>query len=611
MQTTLQRAVLAAIAASILAGIVPAGIALDRRLAAVLIERAREDLALAPRLLADRHTANADAMMMHAKELTHVEGLASAVGSRDRGALLRIVEESRASYPAGEPVVAAASPDLAVGPPPPQAMIDETRLGKMPVALTSDGRSIRNVALAPIFLAERWIGAAGFATALDERAAGALSGLTRADVLLVPASATTPSASTVDSARVGGVFAAIRSLPPDGVPREVVAGTERLIAVAAPLSDAGTAFFVRTMDQELAVLPALRRMAILAALGALAIALILGALFAMRVARPVGTLARAAAALGQGEFSSPLPNSRVEEVSQLATAFAEMRRALAARLEELRDTNVMLADRSSRLTALQADLVQRERLEATGHLVAQLAHEIRNPVANLRNCLEVVRRRVDGDAQAREFVDLAIDELLRMHELAERMLDLNRPREGGAKSCRPLVVARDIARLSAAASTSGGPDVFVTGDPSVSAAIAPDALKQVLHNLVRNASEAIAGQGGNRPHRPRVSIDIAASAGQAVVRVRDNGPGVPDALRTRIFDPFFSTKDDVHGVGLGLFVAEGLVRSAGGRLSVSDAPDDYGGAVFELSLPLAGAGDEEPAAPATLAMALPSVGRVP
>ena len=602
MQTTLQRVVLAAIAASILAGIVPAGIALDRRLAAVLIERARDDLTLAPRLLADRHAATADAMMMHAKELTHVEGLAAAVARGDRSALMTIVEQSRSSYPAGEPVVAGGSPELTVGPAPPKAMVDETREGKMPVALTSDGQNIRNVALAPIFLGTRWMGAAGFANALDERAAGALSGLTRADVVLVPVGAGSPSASTLDSARVLPVYEVIRTLPVDGVPREVGTGALRFIGVAAPLGEAGTAYFVRTLDQELAVLPALRRMAILSAIGALAIALLLGALFAARVARPVGTLARAASAIGRGEFQSPLPTSRVEEVSLLSKAFADMRRALAARLEELRETNVMLADRSSRLTALQADLVQRERLEATGHLVAQLAHEIRNPVANLRNCLEVIRRRVEGDAQAREFADLAIDELLRMHELAERMLDLNRPREGGARSCRPYLIARDIARLSAAATMSGGPEVQVTGDASVCADIAPDALKQVLHNLVRNAGEAIAGQRGDGRREAMVTIEVAASGTQVMVRVRDNGPGVPEGVKTRIFDPFFSTKENVHGVGLGLFVAEGLVRSAGGKLSVVDAADGWPGAVFEVSLPLAtDSADESTPGPATLA----------
>jgi len=69
------------------------------------------------------------------------------------------------------------------------------------------------------------------------------------------------------------------------------------------------------------------------------------------------------------------------------------------------------------------------------------------------------------------------------------------------------------------------------------------------------------------------------------IRVRDNGPGVPEELRARIFDPFFTTKSAVDGVGLGLFVAEGLIRSAGGRLSLDG--NSSAGATFVIELPAA------------------------
>ena len=136
--------------------------------------------------------------------------------------------------------------------------------------------------------------------------------------------------------------------------------------------------------------------------------------------------------------------------------------------------------------------MQRDRLAATGRLVAQLAHEIRNPVASLRNCLELIRRRVDHDPEAREFVDLAIDELLRMHELAEQMLDVNRPRDRQVQSCLPTAAAREVARLTTAGIPSDLLEVRVEGDPAIEAAVAPDALKQVLLNLVQNAREALA-----------------------------------------------------------------------------------------------------------------------
>jgi signal transduction histidine kinase len=244
---------------------------------------------------------------------------------------------------------------------------------------------------------------------------------------------------------------------------------------------------------------------------------------------------------------------------------------------------LQLQDRNARLTALQSDLMQRERLAASGRLVAQLAHEIRNPVANLRNCLEVVHRRVADDAEAREFVELAIDELLRMHELAEQMLDLNRPRDQVQRDCHPARVAADVARLAVAGVPRRTLDVHVSGDASLCAAMAPDALKQVLLNLVQNSREAAGSGGPGAESGVVVTMAVSATPGGVRVEVGDNGPGVPLALRERIFDPFFSTKSAVQGVGLGLFVAEGLVRGAGGRLSVTQGA--LGGAAFVLELP--------------------------
>jgi signal transduction histidine kinase len=263
-----------------------------------------------------------------------------------------------------------------------------------------------------------------------------------------------------------------------------------------------------------------------------------------------------------------------------------MREALAARLSELRQANRELEDRANRLAALQSDMLQRERLTASAQLVGHLAHEIRNPVATLRNLLEVIQRRVGDDAETREYAALAIDELLRMHELAERMLDLNRPQDPALQVAQVDVVAGDVVRLVRAGDGANGNDaidISVTSEPNVTAAIAPDALKQVLLNLVQNAREA--SQLARLRMRPTIEIQVEQSDERAELHVLDNGPGISHDVLPRIFDPFFTTKDRVQGVGLGLFVAEGIVRAAGGRLTATNRAD--GGADFRIELPLA------------------------
>ena len=599
MRLSLNRALLGAVGAAILAGMIPAAIVLDRRLASALEDRARVDLALAPRVLADRMSANATTLMMYAKDLAHTAGLANAVATGDRSAAVATVGAASAALTVA-PVLIGPGGDSWAGPVLDSALIARTRAGQMPVVTHRIGRSISNIALAPIERDGRWVGAAGVTVAFDERLAGTLSGLTRAGVLLI-GDGIGPVASTLDSMTTDALMRAVARSGVDSTPKELRAGNHRLVAVAARLDGAGTAVFARRLDEELAVLPELRRIAAASAVAALLIAITLGALLATKVARPVHQLAGAAAAVGAGDLTAPVPSSGIREVDQVGTAFSEMRSALAARLAELRDANAALTDRNARLTALQTDLMQRDRLVAAGRLVAQLAHEIRNPVASLRNCLELIRRRVEHDAEAREFADLAIDELLRMHELAEQMLDVARPREPGASRCRPVLVAREVARLASVGPALGNDTavVEVNGGDGVEAAMAPDALKQVLLNLVQNSRDANTSDGP-----ARIGIIVRREDARVSVDVVDNGPGIPAAIVHRVFDPFFTTKDAVHGVGLGLFVAEGLVRSAGGTIAARNAGDaprtPYRGAWFHIELPTpndASSGSAEPPAP--------------
>jgi signal transduction histidine kinase len=537
--------------------------------------------------------------MMHAKDLAHVPGLADAVAAGDRVRAIRLVEDARTTLGGGDAVLVGPHGESWIGPPVDSTLVARTRAGEMPVALSLTGSLINNISVAAVATGDKWTGAAGLVSPMDARAAEALSGLTRSGVVVVSTGGA--SVTTLDSMSTRLIVAASTEHRLASRPMEISRGRRRLIAVSAPLDGVGSVVFARFLDDELAVLPELRRVAAISAIAALLLALGLGAIFASRIASPVRELSMAAAAVERGEFAAPLPTSRVQEVDVMSTTFDSMRRALAARLEELGTANAALVDRNARLTALQSDLMQRDRLGAAGQLVAQLAHEIRNPIASLRNCLELIRRRVDDDPEAREFADLAIDELLRMHELAERMLDLNRPRDPGSQRCRPLIVAREVATLSIAGAGRERLSVEVRGDAQLEAAMSPDALKQVLLNLVQNGREAYENWTSHPDVPARMVIAVEGANSDIQIEVRDNGPGIPPEIVSRIFDPFFTTKDAVHGVGLGLFVAEGLVRTAGGRITAAQGSaasagggQDHG-AWFRIELPMAPALPDLPA----------------
>jgi two-component system, NtrC family, sensor kinase len=590
-QLSLRGALFLLLGGAVIGGVVPAGVLLDRRVETELEQRTRDDLARATRVLADRSAARADALMMHAKEIATSPALVSALARGDHAAAEGTARSAAAVF-SEAPILIDGAEQRRLGPPTSPALLAATRRGEMPTTIAAADGGIWRISIAPVKLNGRWIGAAGVASPVGEAEAGLLSGLTRAIVTIVRADGRVVATTGSDSLAQA---VARRSRPQDTIASVATAGRVYLASWAplGPDGATGAVVFARDRREELALLPQLRRIAAASALAALALALIVGATVARWIARPVEALALAADQVASGHFASPIPASAVREVSGVGRAFEAMRRALTARLGDLETANRELAERQQRMVALQAELMRRERIAATGKLLANLAHEIRNPVANVRNCLEVVRRRLGADgvepneAHTRQFVDLAIDELLRMHELAEQMLDLNRPRDSQSPDCDATAVAQSVATLAAA-----GPEddvtIAVNGAAQLRVALSPDRLTQVLLNLVQNAREAGAS---------RIDIHLHDLAESAIVEVEDDGPGIPPELLPRVFDPFYTTKGDARGAGLGLFVAEGIVRAAGGRIAACSRSDAQRGACFRLEFSSVAPHEEEATIP--------------
>ncbi|MFT5434517.1 MAG: two-component system NtrC family sensor kinase, partial [Myxococcota bacterium] len=578
MTISLRKAVMLLLGASFILALVPSGFSLERRLAGDLEARDREDLARAPMILKDRNAQSAEMMSMHAQAMASTEGLGEALARRDLDGAIELVMAVE-GFPGEEPVLVGPDGALLIGPDgvPDRAVDPSTRSDSVTFVPATDAP--RALALADVMDEIDLVGTAGVSAALDAPVAGTLAGLTRSYVVVVnPEMEVAASTLPEDVARQLAVQSA--ELAPDTVVDVVTADGERYWMVVARLADAGSVAFIRNVSEELAVLPRLRRTALAAGLLALGLAL-LGAYFASRIlAKPVEGLAAAADRVGRGDFSGKAVSSSFTEVNQVSQAFDGMRRSLADRVQDLEEANQALDDRRRRMEALQTELIQRDRLAANSRLVSELAHEIRNPVANVRNCLEVVRRDQDERGLSTEFTDLAIDELLRMHELAEKMLDTNRPDSTGVEASDIASVVGQIADLYRAGAEDRSWSLLVDLDsstPQARAQIPPDALKQVLMNLVENAREVTP---------PKGVVEVAVSVGHAMtsVTVSDRGPGIEPDVMPKIFDPFFTTKGAVTGVGLGLFVAQGVVRRYGGRLSAENR--EGGGARFTLEMPL-------------------------
>ncbi len=245
-------------------------------------------------------------------------------------------------------------------------------------------------------------------------------------------------------------------------------------------------------------------------------------------------------------------------------------------LEQQNETLVLVTD-TTELASLQAQLGREQRLVALGEMAARLAHQIRTPLSSTTLYLAQLRRDDLAPAQRERICGRLADRLAHMEGLIESMLGFVRD----APPLRETLYLQDVLQEFEAtvqpAIQAGGATMAVTPvDRSLVLQGDRSALVGALANLAMNAAEA----GGEGVH-----IDVwagALSQGRLLLRVRDNGPGIPAELRDRVFDPFFTTR--ATGTGLGLAVVARTVNGHGGDIRAGSSPE--GGAEFTIELPI-------------------------
>ena len=262
----------------------------------------------------------------------------------------------------------------------------------------------------------------------------------------------------------------------------------------------------------------------------------------------------------------------------------------------------MTADKKAEreIASQREALRQSEKLSAMGALLAGVAHELNNPLAILMGRAALLERKAMDP--------LVKSDALKIHAAADRcgrivrtFLSMARQRPAVRRYAQLEDVVLGALDLVGYNLRSSGIEVeqqVASALPALE--IDADQIGQVLVNLLVNAQQALTG----RPEPRRVSLSLHATPEHVVLRVADNGPGVPEDIRERVFDPFFTTKVEGAGTGVGLSVSRAIVREHSGELRLLDASP---GATFELELPVSAG---SPAAAAiedeTLARMLPA-----
>src|SRR4030095_14360176 len=233
------------------------------------------------------------------------------------------------------------------------------------------------------------------------------------------------------------------------------------------------------------------------------------------------------------------------------------------------------------LARQRESLYQREKLAALGSLLAGVAHELNNPLS------VVVARAVLLEEQAHPPTRAAA---LKIRSAAERCARIVRTFLAMARQQQPergAVAINDV--VSAVLDMTGytlrtsSVEVMLDLAKDVPAILADaDQLHQVLLNLIINAQQALQDQAG--PRRIRITSRFDPVPNQIRMNVEDNGPGIPQHLRARVFEPYFTTKPTGIGTGVGLAVSYGIVDAHGGSLTV-DCPA-HGGSIFTIVFPV-------------------------
>jgi two-component system, NtrC family, sensor kinase len=264
-------------------------------------------------------------------------------------------------------------------------------------------------------------------------------------------------------------------------------------------------------------------------------------------------------------------------LAQSNAEIAQVAKAKAQLVEQFRQANADLEAAYNNLATTQSQLVQAAKMASLGELVAGIAHEINNPLAFVQSHLSTVKRSLgELDARVRPTLDegglkhweraqnrvsemnVGID---RITELVVKLRTFSRLDEGAVKSVSVKECVQSVLTIS---KHRFGERIQVHtefGEPDVIECYA-GLLNQAIMNLVSNAIDAIEGEG-------RLTITTGAGEdGDYRISVADTGSGIPEALRQRVCEPFFTTKPPGQGTGLGLSITYSIVQKHGGRLEI-------------------------------------------
>lgn len=274
----------------------------------------------------------------------------------------------------------------------------------------------------------------------------------------------------------------------------------------------------------------------------LSLTVMAGWLLAQAIARPVERLVMFSDRLGRGELDAPPPSGIHGELGILARAMDNMRQGLA---NQHREKEAMLA---------------------------QIAHEIRNPLGGIELLTGLVREDLAADSKNAQYLQQVLTEISDLKLLITAYLNYSRPLQAKPTRVDVKQTVAQVEQLLTPKLAEKHIELTYDIDPTP-VWFDPNHLQQILLNLMTNSSEAVSQRGC-------IHILSQVRQEQVILKIEDNGPGIPAENLARVFEPFFTTRSE--GSGLGLAICQKLCRENGARIRVENRAE--GGCVVEIRL---------------------------
>ncbi|MGD0264612.1 MAG: HAMP domain-containing sensor histidine kinase [Candidatus Methylomirabilota bacterium] len=323
----------------------------------------------------------------------------------------------------------------------------------------------------------------------------------------------------------------------------------------------------------------------LLAVMAVGVAATLGSLFLTTrgLTNSLRQLTAAADAIAHGDLGRRVNVAGGDEAGRLAASLNEMVASLHARAQRLEEEELK---HTEELMHLQSRMAHSEKLASMGRLAAGVAHELNTPLGGVLSLAMLALEECDQSHPVRKDLEVIVKQALHCREIVKGLLAFAHQSESGAaKTDVNSVIESTLALLERQAIFQNVRTRRTLGEGLPPVFIDPSRLQSVIMNVVMNAVDAMEGTGALG-----VETAVDEAGEQVLIRISDTGKGIPDKIKPLIFEPFFTTKEPGEGTGLGLAIVYGVVKGAGGRISVDSSPS---GTTFTIWLPIMRQGGTE------------------